>query len=155
MKVNSDGNQTKQVKKRIALYWVFLFLMFLYIYLVGEMGLGDSRKMSDLADMVSKVIIFGGILLIITRIVHYKKLLKDPYRMQMEFPLQADDQKGIWHGINGVTIFKILLYPLLFVTCTAALANETAFQGSLLMLVIYVLVMFAVYKLCGKSYNKY
>lgn len=82
MIADSKQNQTKQVKKRIAFYWILLFLMFLYIFVVGEMGLGDSRKMSELADVVSRIIIFGGIFLIIVKIVHYKKLLKSEERMQ-------------------------------------------------------------------------
>ncbi len=38
MRADSDVNQTKQVKKRIALYWILLVLMFLYILWLGKWG---------------------------------------------------------------------------------------------------------------------
>ena len=95
MRADSDVNQTKQVKKRIALYWILLVLMFLYIFVAGEMGLGDSRKMSELADVVSRVIIFGGIIFLIAQIVHNRKLLKDANRMQIEFQSKQSEREKL------------------------------------------------------------
>lgn len=152
MRTGSDVNQMKQVKKRIALYWISLFLMFLYIFVVGEMGLGDSRKMSELADVVSKVIIFGGIIFIIAQIVHNKKLLKDAGRMQMEFQMRQSEREKLLYEKTGGIVFEILFYLLLFVTCTAALANEAAFRVSFLILAISIVLKVAVYAAYSRKY---
>ena len=152
MRTGSDVNQTKQVKKRIALYWISLFLMFLYIFVVGEMGLGDSRKMSELADVVSRIIIFGGIIFIIAQIVHNKKLLKDAGRMQMEFQTKQSEREKLLYEKSGGIVFEILFYLLLFVTCTAALANEAAFRVSFLILAVSVVIKVTVYAAYSRKY---
>ena len=109
MKADSDVNQTKQVKKRIALYWILLVLMFLYIFVALEMGLGDSRKMSVLADVVSRVIIFGGIIFLIAQIVHNRKLLKDANRMQIEFQSKQSEREKLLYEKSGGIVFNILV----------------------------------------------
>lgn len=152
MIADSKQNQTKQVKKRIAFYWILLFLMFLYIFVVGEMGLGDSRKMSELADVVSRIIIFGGIFLIIVKIVHYKKLLKSEERMQREFQSKASEREKILYEKSGGIVFEIMLYFLLFITCTAALANEIAFRVSLLILGIFIVLKIVTYAAYSRKY---
>ena len=57
--------------------WMALALMLVYMVVVAELGGGDSRMMTNLANMVSDIIFFGGIIFLISRIVHNKKLLKD------------------------------------------------------------------------------
>lgn len=152
MRADSEVNQIKQVKKRIALYWILLVLIFLYIFVAGEMGLGDSRKMSELADVVSRVIIFGGIIFLIAQIVHNRKLLKDASRMQLEFQSKQSEREKLLYEKSGGIVFNILFYLLLFVTCTAALANEAAFRVSFLILTITIVLKIAAYAIYSRKF---
>ena len=67
----------EKMKWRIRALWMALALMLVYMVVVAELGGGDSRMMTNLANMVSDIIFFGGIIFLISRIVHNKKLLKD------------------------------------------------------------------------------
>ena len=66
-----------KIKWRIRVLWMILFLMFAYIVVIGEMKLGDSRVMTTLAEDVSRIIFFGGMIWVIYKIVQNKKLLNN------------------------------------------------------------------------------
>ena len=126
--------------------------MVIYNFVVGELGLGDSRVMSTLADTVSKVIFFGGFGWIIFKLVHFQLLLNDKGRMQQEFYARIDERREIIYNKCGGIRMDILLYILLFITCTAALVNETAFRVSLLILVITLAVKAIGYIIFSRKY---
>ncbi|GFH95524.1 hypothetical protein IMSAGC003_02074 [Lachnospiraceae bacterium] len=152
MKAGSDGNYASKIKKRIALYVVLLLLIFAYIFAVGEMGLGDSRKMSDLADIVSKLIIFGGVLLVIMKLIYYRKLLKNLSKMSLELQSEPSDREKLLYEKSGGIVFEILLYFLLVVTGTAALANEVAFRVSFLVLTVSIVLKVTAYAVYSRKY---
>ena len=152
MKAGSDGNYAGKIKKRIALYVVLLLLIFAYIFAVGEMGLGDSRKMSDLADIVSKLIIFGGVLLVIMKLIYYRKLLKNLSKMSLELQSEPSDREKLLYEKSGGIVFEILLYFLLVVTGTAALINEAAFRVSFLVLIVSIVLKVVTYMIYSSKY---
>lgn len=126
--------------------------MFAYIFAVGEMGLGDSRKMSDLADIVSKIIIFGGVLFVIMKLIYYRKLLKNSSEMPLEHASKPSDREKLLYEKSGGIVFEILFYFLLVVTGTAALANEAAFRVSFLVLIVSIVLKVAAYAVYSRKY---
>ena len=65
------------IRWRIRVSYALLVLMLAYMVLVAEMGGGDSRRMTDLASAVSRLLFFGGVGVVVSRIVHNKRLLRD------------------------------------------------------------------------------
>ena len=68
------------IRWRIRVSYALLVLMLAYMVLVAEMGGGDSRRMTDLASAVSRLLFFGGFGVVVSRIVHNKRLLRDRAR---------------------------------------------------------------------------
>ena len=50
--------------------------MLVYMVIVGELGGGDSRMMTDFANAASDILFFGGLIFVFYRIVRNKRLLK-------------------------------------------------------------------------------
>lgn len=138
MKRGETRDYSDLLKTRIVLYGILLLLMIVYNVAVGELGLGDSRYMSQLADTVSRLIYFGGLTYVIVKIVFWKKLLKDERRMQAELSWEADERRRLVHLKSGGIVFDLLLFVLLFMTCTTALYSEEAFRACLLILLAAV-----------------
>lgn len=130
------NDYVKRIKIRIAVYWGLLLLMIVFMVVVGELGLGDSRVMSELADRVSTCILFGGMIYVITRIIHWNKVLKDNYVIQAEFAAEADERREFLHYKSGGLLFDIMLFALLCITCVTGVSNDVAFRTSFTILLI-------------------
>ena len=101
--------------------------------------------MTDLAQSVSRIIFFGGIVFVIYRIIHNKKLLKDRFLLKEQMLLELDERNQYLHDKSGGIVVDILLLILLFSTVTAALFNMTAFYLSFLLLLSTVLIKTVTY----------
>ena len=50
------------IRWRIRLLWALIVAILVYMVVISELGGGDSRVMTRLADFASDVILFGGII---------------------------------------------------------------------------------------------
>ena len=145
MKNSSGLYYTGKIKWRIRILWIALVVMLIYIIIVGETGGGDSRIMTDMADNVSRIIIFGGIIYITVRIIHNKKLLKNRLLLKDQLLKEHDERNQYLHDKSGGAILDILLLILLFITATTALYNMIAFYISFSILVVTIFLKTGAY----------
>ncbi len=62
MKPYKQLSFSEKIKWRNRALGCLLVLMLIYMVVVGEMDLGDSRMMTPLAQRVSRIIVFGGMI---------------------------------------------------------------------------------------------
>lgn len=130
---------TNKVKFRITMLWIVLILMLIYMVVVGELGLGDSRYMTQLASAVSNIIFFGGMIYVISKLIRNKKLLKNKALLVEEAMENLDERNQFLYDKSGGIVVDILLLFILFVTCTMALWDMEAFYASLSILLVTVI----------------
>ena len=118
------------IKWRIRGGWFLLILIIAYCIVITELGGGDSRIMTPLAETVSDLIIFGSMIYIGCRIYHNKKLLKYRLKMKESFLTERDERNRYLHDKSGGVVVDLLLIILLFVTTTTALFDMSAFYTS-------------------------
>ena len=95
------------IRWRIRLGWALLALMLLYMVIAAEMGGGDSRVVTDLMDMVGDVIFFGGLVFILVRIAHNKRLLRDRARLREEEIRERDERNARQLLEDGWTLLVV------------------------------------------------
>ena len=139
MKSSSDLTYAGRLRRRVRVLWCVAALMLAYMVIVGETG-GDSRIMSQLAQIVSRVIFFGGLAWVAAAIVRTNKLLKNRAAMRESQLQELDERNRYLHDKSGGTVMDILLLILLFTTLTAALYNMPAFYTSFALLAAAVLL---------------
>ena len=145
MKSSNGSNYTDKIKWRIRILWITLVAMLIYIFIVGETDGGDSRIMTDLANIVSRIIIFGGIIYIVVRIIHNKKILNNRLLLKEQLLREHDERNQYLHDKSGGDVLDILLIVLLFITTTSALYNMIAFYVSFSILVFAILLKAGAY----------
>lgn len=138
-------NYSEKIRWRIRISWVILLLMIVYMIVVAELGGGDSRIVTDLADMVGDIIFFGGIIYVISRIIHNRKLLKNRLLLKEQHLTEQDERNQYLHDKSGGTVMDILMPILLFVTVTTSLFNMAAFYTALTILAAAVLLKAGAY----------
>ena len=149
MKTYKQLTYSDKIRWRIRALWLLLFFMLVYMVVIGEMHLGDSRIMTTLADDVSRIIFFGGMIWVIYKIIRSKKLLKNQYLLKREMKNELDERNRYLHDKSGGIVWDIMFVSLLFVTLTTSLTNMPAFYTSFTLLcvaVILKLVTYFVYK---------
>ena len=82
MKPWSERPFSQVIRLRIRVLWGVIALMLVYMVAVAELGGGDSRRMTDLAQFAYRAIFFGGLAYAIARLVGYKKMLRDRLRLR-------------------------------------------------------------------------
>lgn len=82
MKIFKKITYSQKIRWQINEMKSLIFLMFIYMIIIGKLGLGDSRVMTPLANLFSGVFIFGGIIWLIVKIQKSKKLIKDRALLQ-------------------------------------------------------------------------
>lgn len=135
---------TQKIHLRIKMSYVLLVLMLIYMVIMGELG-GDSRIMTNLANFISDCIFFGGIIYIIARIVHNKKLLKNRILLKEQLQNEQDERNQYIHDKSGGLAVDLLLIMELFVTMTTALLNMPAFYTSLVILLVTLFLKAGLY----------
>lgn len=126
-----------KIRWRIRVLWCVLIAMLIYMVVIGEIG-GDSRIMTDLANIFSGITFFGGMIYVINRIVKNKKLLSNRQLLKEQYKQEEDERNQYLHDKSGGIVMDILLLCLLFVTLTASLFNMPAFYTSFVILLIAV-----------------
>ena len=126
-------------------------LMLAYMVLVAEMGGGDSRKMTDLASAVSRLLFFGGFGVVVSRIVHNKRLLRDRARLREQQMREQDERNQYLHDKSGGAALDILLVLLLFATVTAALFSMAAFSAVFPLLLAALAIKGGLYALYSRA----
>ena len=127
---------TKKIRYRIRFLWLTIIAMLIYMVWVGQNGGGDSRIMSNLADQISRLIFFGGMIFIFYRIYYNKKLLKNKLLLEEQKLREYDERQQFLHSQSGGTVVDLLLLFLLFITVHTSLFNMDAFHISLIILLI-------------------
>lgn len=136
---------TDKIKWRIRILWIILAVMPVYMVVVVELGGGDSRVMTDLADAVSRILFFGGFLYLVSRLVHNKRLLKNRMLLKEQMLLEQDERNQYLHDKSGGLVLDVLLILLLFLTVTTALFDMAAFSVSIGILAAAVFLKVAAY----------
>lgn len=145
MKNFEQLSYTEKIKWRIRILWFLAVAMLIYMIVIGEMGGGDSRIMSDLANIASDIIFFGGLIYIVYRIIANKKLLKNRLLLKEQLREELDERNQYLHDKSGGVVWDILLIVLLGITVTAALFNMAAFYTSFTILGIAIALKVSAY----------
>lgn len=151
MKTYNQLSFSEKIKWRNRALGVLLVLMLLYMVLVGELGLGDSRMMSTLADDVSRLIFFGGMIWIVYKIILNRKLLKNRQMLKDKLKNEQDERRHYLHDKSGGMVWDILFVCLLFITLTTSLINMPAFYTALVILLLSIVLKVATYLMYKKG----
>ena len=152
MKNYKNKSFKEKVKLRILMLRATIILMFIYIIILAEMGFGDSRIITGLAQNVSNIIFLGGMIYILRKISYNKKLLQDKLLRLDEEIKEADERKKFLYDKSGGVVVDILLLTLLLITFTTALINMTAFNVSFAILMITIILKATSYYVYMKLY---
>lgn len=134
MKGSSKRTYADRLRWRVRALWGVAALMLAYMVVVSVTGGGDSRRMTQLAQVTSRVLYFGGLIWVLAAIARTKKLLRDRAAMRENRLREQDERRLYLHDKTGGAVIDILLLLLLFTTLTAALYNMPAFYTSLALL---------------------
>ena len=145
MKTYKQFTYSDKIRWRIRTLWFLLFFMLVYMVVIGEMNLGDSRIMTTLADDVSRIIFFGGMIWVIYKIIRSKKLLNNQYLLKLEMKNELDERNRYLHDKSGGIVWDIMFVSLLFVTLTTSLTNMPAFYTSFTLLCVAVILKLVTY----------
>lgn len=147
----------KKILLRIYGLWLLFFSMLVYMVVVGELELGDSRMMTPLAETVSRVIFFGGMIYVLHKIHYYKKLLQNPWKMKEKLIHEKDEWNRYLHDKSGGFAWDCLFFIQLFLTLTASLMDMKAFYFSIITLFAMIILKSALYLYyfndCTTDYN--
>lgn len=145
MRSCKDMDYETKIKWRIRILYLLLIAMLAYMVAIVELGGGDSRIMTDLASQFSRIVFFGGMIYVITRIAHNKKLLGNRLLRKEQMLEETDERNRYLHDKSGGIVLDILLACLLFITLTASLFDMTAFYVSFTILIIALLLKAGAY----------
>lgn len=140
MKTCEKQSFSKKIIRRNRILRIVLILMFVYMIAVGMLGFGDSRMMSDLAELVSRVIFFGGMIYVIVRIRKNKRLLENRILLKEKMVQGNDEMNRSLYEKSGGAVWDTMLIAQLFITLTASLVDMGAFYASLSTLAVVILV---------------
>ena len=115
-----------KVRWKVRLLWALIVVMLAYMVVIGETG-GDSRIMTPWAKQFSHIVFFGGLSVVIWRLVYNKRLLKDRLRMKQDAAQKRDERQQYLHDKSGGVAMDALLVCLLFLAMTEAFYNMSAF----------------------------
>ena len=124
-----------KVRWKVRLLWGLIVAMLAYMVVIGETG-GDSRVMTPWAQQFSNMVFFGGLIVVIWRLVYNKRLLKDQLLMRQDAAKKRDEREQYLHDKSGGVAIDILLVCLLFLSMTAAFYNMPAFYMSFATLIL-------------------
>ncbi len=141
---------TDKIKWRIRLLWGVLLLMLVYMVVIGELGGGDSRIMTRLANTASRLIFFGGMAWVIACIVHNRRLLRDRQLLQAQRLKEQDERRQYLHDKSGGAVMDIFLIVLLFATTTTAMFSMPAFYVCYALLWTAIILKGAAYLIYAK-----
>ena len=97
MKNSNNHSFSHKIKLRIRVLWIIFVLMLAYMVIISELGGGDSRIMTPLAESVSRIIFFGGLIFVCYRIYFNKKLLENRLLLKEKFLDEQDERNQYLH----------------------------------------------------------
>lgn len=124
---------------------LLLIFMIAYMIFIGEIGWGDSRIMSRLAEDMSRIIYFGGLIWIIWKIVRNNRILKSSMLLKEHLEAEMDERNQYIYDKSGGLMWDILFVILLFSTFTTSLINMPAFYTSYAILICAVILKLILY----------
>lgn len=133
------------IRWRIRLLYLLLTFMLVYMVVVSELGGGDSRVMNNLAQNFSRLVFFGGMAYVISRIVHNKKLLQNRLLLKEQMLTEQDERNLYLHDKSGGIVLDILMACVLFITLTASLFHMLVFYACLGILILAIILKAAAY----------
>ena len=142
----------KRIRLRIKLQWALLGLMAVFMVVVGETGGGDSRKISQTASTVSRILFFGGGIYVAARIAHNRKLLQNKSLLRAQRRKEQDERERFLHDKSGGTVMDVLLLLLLFVTVATAQYDMSAFATAFGILLAAVALKAGAYCVLSRRY---
>jgi len=148
---DKKGGAEKRLQRRIRILWCVLAAMTVYMIAVVEMGGGDSRIMSPLAQYVSRLFYFGTMFLVLWRIVRLKRILKDRRLVKRQMLEERDERNRALHEKSGGTVVDVLLLCLLIVTWTASLFHMAVFYTALAIFCLTAAMKATAYLWYGKN----
>ena len=150
MKICKSLSYSEKIRWRNRLLYLLLLVMLVYMIVIGELHLGDSRIMSGMAETVSRIIFFGGMIWVVRKIICNKRLLKEPVLLREQMTVERDERNQYLHDKSGGLVWDILFVCLLFVTLTASLTNMSAFYTSFVLLCMAILLKLTAYLIYKK-----
>ena len=141
MKTCKRLTYTRKIQWRIRALWLLLTGMLVYMVLIAELGGGDSRMMTPLADKFSRIVFFGGLGYVIGRICKNKQLLRSRQLLQQQMKTELDERNQYLHDKSGGIVADILLV----VTLTASMFDMAAFYTAFSVLAAAILLKAAAY----------
>ena len=145
MKICKHWTYTKKIRWRIRALWALLAGLLVYMFVIGELGGGDSRIMTPLAGRFSRIVFFGGLVSVVWRIRQNNKLLRSRQLLQQQMKAELDERNQYLHDKSGGIVADILLAILLFVTLTASMFDMAAFYTAFSVLAAAILLKAAAY----------
>ena len=150
MKICKSLSYSEKIRWRNRLLYLLLLVMLVYMIVIGELHLGDSRIMSGMAETVSRIIFFGGMIWVVRKIICNKRLLKEPVLLREQMTVERDERNQYLHDKSGGLVWDILFVCLLSVTLTASLTNMAAFYTSFVLLCVAILLKLTAYLIYKK-----
>ena len=135
----------KVVKRRIYLLWAVLVLLLVFMALVGEKGLIDSRYTTELSRFAYKTLYFGGVIYIIYKIRYNRSLLKDKEKLRREKILALDERTQWVHEKSGGLVMDIFLLCLAAAVCVLSFVDIRAFNTAVSILFFALFLKIAAY----------
>jgi len=118
---------SEKIRWRIRGAWCAIILMIAYMVFIVEMGGGDSRIMTDLAQLISRILFFGGLIYAGVSIYRNKKLLENKLLLKEKLLEEQDERNRHLHDKSGGLALDLALLCTLIATWTASLFNMPAF----------------------------
>ncbi len=121
----------KRIRWRIRVLWALIVLMLVYMVVVGETGGGDSRMQTDLAENMSRILFFGGLIWAGWRIRQNRRILSDIRLLKAQAVAERDEFTRHLHLQSGGWVMDAMLLILYVVTMTASMYSMPLFHLSL------------------------
>lgn len=133
------------VKRRIYFLWAVLVFLMIFMVLVGEKGLIDSRYTTDLSKFSYKLLYFGGVIYTIYKIRYNRSLLKSKEKLQREKIMELDERTQWVREKSGGLIMDIFLLCLAAAVCVLSFFDIRAFNTAVSILLFALLLKIAAY----------
>lgn len=122
----SNLRYSDAVRWKIRLLWLLLVILLAFLVIVGETG-GDSRVMPRWVLNFGSYAYFISLGVVIWRLVHARKLLKNRLLLKQEALRARDERERYLHDKSGGVVVDVLLVAQLFMTMTASFYSVPAF----------------------------
>lgn len=87
----------KRIKRQNQLLWIGVVLLVAMDVVLGifwnDLGFLDSRQMTDRAENMQRLLVYGTLIYCIVRLVMNRKKLKNPFQLEEESRWQKDERR--------------------------------------------------------------